>query len=127
ETREAHGSASPASSDAAAPADVQLARICNRAFDERYSGLNGHKKSARERLDEELALIREIGLSGFFLLHHEVLELARDVAREVRGTESPRSVLPPGRGRGSSVGSIVCYLTGLSHVAPAPPRLSLRP
>ena len=26
--------------------------------------------------------------------------------------------LPPGRGRGSSVGSIVCYLTGLSHVDP---------
>ena len=25
---------------------------------------------------------------------------------------------PPGRGRGSSVGSIVCYLTGLSHVDP---------
>ncbi|HEU4462952.1 MAG TPA: DNA polymerase III subunit alpha, partial [Solirubrobacterales bacterium] len=27
-------------------------------------------------------------------------------------------VLPPGRGRGSSVSSIVCYLTGLSHVDP---------
>jgi DNA polymerase III alpha subunit len=26
--------------------------------------------------------------------------------------------LPPGRGRGSSVGSIVCYLIGLSHVDP---------
>ena len=27
-------------------------------------------------------------------------------------------MLPPGRGRGSSVSSIVCYLTGLSHVDP---------
>jgi error-prone DNA polymerase len=27
-------------------------------------------------------------------------------------------VLPPGRGRGSSVSSIVCYLTGLSHIDP---------
>ena len=115
----------PDFSDGDVPADVQLARICNHAFDERYSGLNGHKKRARERLDEELALIREIGLSGFFLLHHEVLELARDVAREVRGTDSPRSVLPPGRGRGSSVGSIVCYLTGLSHVDPVASGLSL--
>ena len=29
-----------------------------------------------------------------------------------------RAVLPPGRGRGSSVSSIVCYLTGLSHIDP---------
>src|SRR5206468_771447 len=33
--------------------------------------------------------------------------------------------LPPGRGRGSSVGSIVCYLTGLSHVDPVAAGLSL--
>ena len=33
--------------------------------------------------------------------------------------------LPPGRGRGSSVGSIVCYLTGLSHVDPVENDLSL--
>ena len=29
-----------------------------------------------------------------------------------------RALLPPGRGRGSSVSSIVCYLTGLSHIDP---------
>ena len=40
------------------------------------------------------------------------------MALEVRGPESARSVLPPGRGRGSSVSSIVCYLTGLSHIDP---------
>jgi error-prone DNA polymerase len=40
------------------------------------------------------------------------------VAVEVRGPDSARSLLPPGRGRGSSVSSIVCYLTGLSHVDP---------
>ncbi|MBK5221264.1 MAG: error-prone DNA polymerase, partial [Thermoleophilia bacterium] len=46
------------------------------------------------------------------------LELAREVAVEVRGRGSVREVLPPGRGRGSSVSSIVCYLTGLSHIDP---------
>ena len=82
--------------------------------------------SARERdCDEELALISELKLSGFFLLHWEVLELAREVALEVRGPGSPRHALPPGRGRGSSVGSIVCYLTGLSHVDPVEADLSL--
>ena len=107
------------------PADVQLAQICYGAFDERYGGANGHKRRARQRLDEELALIRELGLSGFFLLHWEVLELAREIAVEVRGRDSPRALLPPGRGRGSSVGSIVCYLTGLSHVDPVAADLAL--
>ena len=59
----------------------------------------GTKRHARARLDEELALIGELGLAGFFLLHWEVLQLAADVAREVRGRESPRHSLPPGRGR----------------------------
>ena len=63
-------------------------------------------------------MIRHLGLSGFFLLHRDLLELAREVALEVRGPESARRMLPPGRGRGSSVSSIVCYLTGLSHVDP---------
>ena len=47
-----------------------------------------------------------------------MLELAREVAAEVRGPDGARSLLPPGRGRGSSVSSVVCYLTGLSHVDP---------
>src|SRR5206468_1439331 len=64
-------------------------------------------------------------LSGFFLLHHELLELAREVAAEVRGPSLARQVLPPGRGRGSSVSSIVSYLTGLSHVDPIANRLAL--
>jgi error-prone DNA polymerase len=92
---------------------------------ERYNDLNGHKRRVRRRLEEELALIDELGLAGFFLLHWEVLELAREVAFEVRGPGSMRHVLPPGRGRGSSVGSLVCYLTGLSHVDPVANNLSL--
>ena len=32
-------------------------------------------------------MIRKLGLSGFFLLHHDMLELAREVAAEVRGVE----------------------------------------
>jgi error-prone DNA polymerase len=115
----------PDFSDQAESAIAQLTRVCNRAFDERYGGANGHRRSARARLDEELKLIDELGLAGFFLLHHEVLELAREVANEVRGRHSPRNTLPPGRGRGSSVGSIVCYLTGLSHVDPVHAGLSL--
>jgi error-prone DNA polymerase len=115
----------PDFSDGDEPAIEKLVAICYKAFEERYSGLNGHKRRARQRLDDELALIDRIGLAGFFLLHWEVLELARGCALEVRGESAARLVLPPGRGRGSSVGSIVCYLTGLSHVDPVAAGLSL--
>jgi error-prone DNA polymerase len=74
--------------------------------------------SAGSRLTQELRIIDTLGLAGFFLLHHDLLELAREVAVEVRGPSEARALLPPGRGRGSSVSSIVCYLTGLSHVDP---------
>jgi error-prone DNA polymerase len=115
----------PDFSDGDEPAIVQLRRVCDLAFADRYGGSNGHTRNARTRLDEELDLIGALGLAGFFLLHWEVLELAREIALEVRGRGSMRHVLPPGRGRGSSVGSIVCYLTGLSHVDPVQAGLSL--
>jgi len=120
----------PDFSDGDEPAIRQLAAICERAFRERYgkpcgSEPQGFRRRASERLEDELRLIDELGLAGFFLLHHKVLELAREAAREVRGPDSPRRFLPPGRGRGSSVGSIVCYLTGLSHVDPVANELSL--
>ena len=112
----------PAADDTVA--DAELAQICALELERRYRGLS-HRGEARTRLDEELALIRHHGLSGFFLLHREILEIAREIAIAVRGPHSARMALPPGRGRGSSVGSIVCYLTGLSHVDPVAARLSL--
>jgi error-prone DNA polymerase len=98
-------------------ADRKLAEICHARFGERYDGTPQRREAVR-RLDEELRVIAGLGLSGFFLLHRDMLELAREVAVEVRGPSQARALLPPGRGRGSSVSSIVCYLTGLSHVDP---------
>jgi error-prone DNA polymerase len=98
--------------------DHKLAEVCDAMFDTRYPPGSGLRAAAIARRDEELALIRGLGLSGFFLLHYEMLELAREVAAEVRGGAAARALLPPGRGRGSSVSSIVCYLTGLSHIDP---------
>jgi error-prone DNA polymerase len=116
----------PDFSDRDEPAIAELTRVCNRAFEARYRLSNTVLLGkARARLEDELALIGDLGLAGFFLLHWEVLELAAEVAREVRGRDTPRHSLPPGRGRGSSVGSLVCYLTGLSHVDPVAAGLSL--
>src|SRR5213080_3754099 len=118
----------PDFSDGAEPAIVQLRHVCESALSDRYSDNASNKlllAQVRARLEEELALIDELGLAGFFLLHWEVLELARECALEVRGGSAARNVLPPGRGRGSSVGSLVCYLTGLSHVDPVEAELPL--
>ena len=115
----------PDFSDSPEPTIVQLANVCSRAFEDRYPHGHRLRREARARLDDELKLIDELGLAGFFLLHWDVLELARECALEVRGNSSPRHALPPGRGRGSSVGSLVCYLTGLSHVDPVGAELSL--
>jgi error-prone DNA polymerase len=99
----------------------RLAELCRARLHERYGAL----AEARTRLEEELRVIDRLGLAGFFLLHHDMLELAREVAVEVRGPDSVRALLAPGRGRGSSVSSIVCYLTGLSHIDPIAGKLAL--
>jgi error-prone DNA polymerase len=120
----------------------RLAELCWARLDERYpldgrgGGPNGRspggpegvdgrrgighgaRAEAQARLESELRVIERLGLAGFFLLHHEMLVLAREVAAEVRGPGSACALLAPGRGRGSSVSSIVCYLTGLSHIDP---------
>jgi len=98
--------------------DRELCELCWSLMDVRYPDGSPHRSSAVARLEEELRVIDALGLAGFFILHRDLLELAREVAAEVRGSDTARSLLPPGRGRGSSVSSIVCYLTGLSHIDP---------
>ena len=99
--------------------DDRLAGVCRAALVARYPE-PGRREAAEVRLAEELRLITHHGLAGFFLLYRDLLVLARRVADEVRGRDTARAAanLPPGRGRGSSVSSIVCYLIGLSHVDP---------
>ncbi len=106
----------------------ELTGLCDTHFHRRYDDQpSAVREIAAGRLEQELRIIEKLGLAGFFVLHHELLELAREVAFEVRGREadSPRAALPPGRGRGSSVSSIVCYLTGLSHVDPIANELAI--
>jgi len=103
----------------------ELVEVCHAYFAGRYPRGSANHSAAAGRLEQELAVIDKLGLSGFFLLHHEILELAREVAVEIRGPGTARALLPPGRGRGSSVSSIVCYLTGLSHIDPIANELAI--
>ena len=108
------------------PAPRALAELCAARRDERYPEGSLHRVESERRLAEELRLIEHHGLSGFFLVYHDLFDLAREVGADVRrGSRRARSDLLPGRGRGSSVSSVVCYLLGLSHVDPVANRLFL--
>ena len=102
-----------------------LAAVCLVKLNERYGG-SKLEDEARERLHQELALVDLHGLAGFFLVYRDIMDLAREVASDIRGSAPrARAGLPPGRGRGSSVSSIICYLIGLSHVDPVKTNLFL--
>ena len=108
------------------PAPQALAELCRARLDERYPAGSETRGEAERRLAEELTLIEHHRLSGFFLVYHDLFDLAREVAADVRrGSRRAQGNLLPGRGRGSSVSSIVCYLLGLSHIDPIANRLFL--
>jgi len=107
-----------------APAPRALAELCRARLEERYPVDSLHRGEAERRLAEELRLVERHGLSGFFLVYHDLFDLARQVAADVRrGSRRAQGGLLPGRGRGSSVSSVVCYLLGLSHIDPVATRL----
>lgn len=114
--------------DASETADQHLERVCRALLAERYGSCPlSLQRRAEARLEQELALVRRHGLSGFFLVYRDLMRLAEEVADEVRGRSAARRAarLPPGRGRGSSVSSLICYLIGLSHVDPVQNNLSI--
>src|SRR5881628_655425 len=101
------------------PAPQALTELCRTRLEERYPPGSAHRDEAERRLEQELALIQRHRLSGFFLVYHDLFDLAREVGADVRrGSRRAHGNLLPGRGRGSSVSSIVCYLLGLSHIDP---------
>jgi error-prone DNA polymerase len=101
------------------PAPRALAELCRARLDERYPEGDDCREQAIRRLDEELRLVEHHKLSGFFLVYNDLFDLAREVAADVRaGSRRASGNLLPGRGRGSSVSSIICYFLGLSHIDP---------
>ena len=109
-----------------APAPQALAELCSARMQERYPPGSIYHAQAVRRLADELQLIEHHKLSGFFLVYHDLFDLAREVAADIRrGSRRASGNLLPGRGRGSSVSSIVCYLLGLSHIDPIANKLFL--
>jgi len=62
--------------------------------------------AARERLEYEKRVIRELGFVSYFLIVWDLIRWARDHG------------IPVGPGRGSAAGSMVAYLLGITKVCP---------
>ncbi|MCX7995165.1 MAG: DNA polymerase III subunit alpha [candidate division WOR-3 bacterium] len=60
----------------------------------------------KERLDYELKVIKKMGLVGYFLIVHDIIQFAK------------RNKIPVGPGRGSAVGSLVLYALDITEVNP---------
>ena len=76
----------------------ELFRLCQEGVQRRYGG---PRLDVRDRLDYELAVIREKGFASYFLVVRDIVQ------------QCPRTC-----GRGSAASSIVSYLLGLTHVDP---------
>ena len=87
---------------------AHLARLVADGARERWPG--GCPDGIRQRLDEELALIRTLDYESYFLTVHDIVRFARE-----------KGILC--QGRGSAANSVVCYCLGITAVNPASTRL----
>jgi DNA polymerase III alpha subunit len=82
-----------------------LSRLCQEGVARRYGAAarsrDGIRADIRDRLDYELAIIREKGFASYFLVVRDIVQ------------QCPRTC-----GRGSAAASIVSYLLGITHVDP---------
>lgn len=61
---------------------------------------------ARQRLDHELAVIKNMGYAGYFLITADFVKYSKD------------NGIPVGPGRGSAAGSLVSYALGITSINP---------
>ena len=77
---------------------------CEQGLRERFP--EEQRAAARERLERELNVVADKGLSGYFLVVWDLVRFAK--SRRI----------PVGPGRGSSVGSLISYCLGITEVDP---------
>jgi len=83
--------------------DVLFDRLCDEGLLMRYGPGHG---AARERLEYEKKVIREMGFVSYFLIVWDLIRWAREHG------------IPVGPGRGSAAGSIVAYVLDITRVDP---------
>ena len=83
--------------------DGYLRQLCDAGFPSHYPDDN---TVAKERLEYELGIIKQMGYSGYFLIVWDFINYCKT------------HDIPVGPGRGSAAGSIVAYLTGITNIDP---------
>jgi len=80
-----------------------LVHLCRERLPHRYGEIT---PEVRQRLDYEIGVIDSKGLTSYILIVWDFIHYARQQG------------IPVGPGRGSAVGSLVCYLLGISDIDP---------
>ncbi len=83
--------------------EQELTRLCEEGFAMRYPKAT---KEARERMEYELKIIKQVGFAGYFLIVADFVN------------EAKRRGITVGPGRGSAAGSIVSYSLGITGIDP---------
>lgn len=92
----------------------RLRRLAEEGIPWRYPDPRDFTKQHRERLEHELEVIDKLGYSDYLCIVQDFLDYGRSLA-----TDNPENVgYSVGPGRGSAVGSLTCYLTGITGVDP---------
>ncbi len=84
-------------------ADDYLKSICIKGLKDRYNEIT---PNVQKRLNYELNVIKEMGFAGYFLITQDFVNYAKE------------NNIPVGPGRGSAVGSIVSYSSGITDIDP---------
>jgi DNA polymerase-3 subunit alpha len=83
--------------------DKYLRNICINGLKNRYNEIT---PTIQKRLDYELDVIKKMGFAGYFLITQDFVNYAKT------------NRIPVGPGRGSAVGSIVSYASGITDLDP---------
>lgn len=92
----------------------RLRRLSEEGIPWRYPNPGDFTPEHRERMERELKVIDDLGYSDYLCIVQDFLDYGRSLA-----PDNPEKVgYSVGPGRGSAVGSLVCYLTGITGVDP---------
>ncbi|MFH1655482.1 MAG: DNA polymerase III subunit alpha [Candidatus Omnitrophota bacterium] len=80
-----------------------LFELCRQGLKERFTE---ETKEIKKRLEEELATIKKMGFTSYFLIVWDFIHYAK------------QNNIPVGPGRGSAAGSLVSYLLGITDIDP---------
>lgn len=94
-------------------ADLKFREACIRGF--KWRGLM-RKPLYEKRLKTEFELICRKGFASYFMIQQEIIQEARRICPVLIGWGNGDEAIGPGRG--SAVGSLVCYCLGITDVDP---------